>query len=162
MESSRSGEVSAGSLSLGFLFLLTGAAVMLLARQIPSATLGETHDPGPRAFPVGLGFLLFLGGFWECFLVWRHGRTASMDMDCGGPRRRIAVYLVLGLIAYAAVMPWLGFIISTLLFATLVMGYLGIRWSTATAASVLLVVSIQLLFVRLFKVPLPGGLLDFL
>jgi putative tricarboxylic transport membrane protein len=148
-------ESFSGDFFVGLLFVLLGGATFLLAWQIPPATLGETGDPGPRSFPLALGAVLLCGGLWEWFLVRRNPRKPGPVPD-EAARWRV-VQLALGLAVYAAVIPWLGFTLSTLIFAMLMMWRLGIRWWVAAGASVLLAVAIQLLFVRLFKVPLPPG-----
>jgi hypothetical protein len=66
-----------------------------------------------------------------------------------------ARFLLAALVLYLAVMPWMGFSASTFIFALVVMWRLGTRWWWAATAAGVIVVSIHLLFVTLFKVQLP-------
>ena len=66
-----------------------------------------------------------------------------------------ALFLLAALVLYALVMPWVGFAASTLVFTFAVMWRLGTHWLLAVAGSVVLVITIHLLFVILFKVQLP-------
>jgi hypothetical protein len=68
---------------------------------------------------------------------------------------RDAVFLLVSLIIYLVAMPWIGFVISTALFAFAMMWRLGTRWWLAGLGSAVIVSAIHLLFVVLFKVQLP-------
>jgi putative tricarboxylic transport membrane protein len=154
-------DASLPSPALGLFLTVLGAAILFLARQIPHATLGETNDPGPRAFPVALGIALLAGGVWECVhaLVkrkgssWSHGEASEADA-----KPWFILLLLLGLSVYIVGIGWLGFAFSTVVFSTVVMWRLGTRWWRALLIALFLTAGIQLLFVRLFKVPLPGGI----
>lgn len=63
------------------------------------------------------------------------------------------------LILYVAMMGFLGFFTSTLIFSVTMMTHLGMKWSVSFCATVALIIIIHLLFVRLFKIPLPMGLI---
>jgi hypothetical protein len=121
------------------------------------ATLGENHDPGPRAVPLALLTLLLgaLGAeLWAGYRSRVPGELPGGAATAGGGRGR-AVWLMAGLGLYLAVMPWVGFAASTWPFAFALMWWLGTRWWLAGLVSGLLVGSVQLLFVMLFKVQLP-------
>ena len=66
-----------------------------------------------------------------------------------------AVFVVIALALYVAALSWAGFVASTLVFALAVMRRLGAGWMPAAIGSAVLVAAIHLLFVVLFKVPLP-------
>jgi hypothetical protein len=70
-----------------------------------------------------------------------------------------ALVLFAGLLLYLAAMPWCGFSVSTLLFSLGVMLRLGVRRALASVVSLSMIVAIHLLFVKLFKVQLPTGVL---
>jgi tripartite-type tricarboxylate transporter receptor subunit TctC len=121
-------------------------------------TLGRNHDPGPRTMPALIAALLMLSIVAEVVRV-RRNRKQVVDMPDqttpATPSSRNPVLLVGALLLYLAVMPRIGFVPSTLIFAAAVMWRLGIRLWLAAAGSVVLVATVYLLFVTLFKVQLP-------
>ena len=60
---------------------------------------------------------------------------------------------------YAAVMPYLGFFVATSVISILAIRWLGKGWVSAVLSTVVLMAAVYLLFVRLFRVPLPTGAL---
>ena len=155
--------------SLGPILIVLGVLAFGLAPQPGRQGLGENQDPGPRAVPVVLALGLIAGGMAEIVKTWllrrraarsAHGATASgadttesNEVETLGDA---AVVLVL-VVVYVAVMPWLGFSLSTALFVVGLLLRLGARWITATTAAVVLVLTVRLLFVGLFRVQLPVG-----
>jgi putative tricarboxylic transport membrane protein len=61
------------------------------------------------------------------------------------------------LVFYVLGMGWIGFSLSTLLMAVVLMVWLGNRWWVAVAVAVVMVAVVRLLFVMLFRVQLPAG-----
>jgi tripartite-type tricarboxylate transporter receptor subunit TctC len=124
----------------------------------------DTHDPGPMFFPTVLAALL--AGFGA--VSWWKGRdgTAQEPPAAGSPRAELGtvalnwprvLLLLAGLAAYVLALPWVGFALSTLLFAVLTLRWLGSRWPLAAVVSLAIVAVVQTLFVGVFKVQLPGG-----
>jgi hypothetical protein len=158
---------------LGGALIVVGALAVYWAGDIPDRGLGANQDPGPRAFPIGLGVCLILGGLYELGrgliekrgtrggLTERHGLTRGQACLLS-PANRDLCLLLAGLAVYLLAIPWLGFSISTGLFATGMMSRLGVRWYWAMTVSIVLVVIIHLLFVNLFRVQLPPGRLGLL
>ena len=62
-----------------------------------------------------------------------------------------------GLVGYVALISPLGFTLSTLLFGTAVMTWLGNRWWVALLTAVAMVIVVRVLFAVMFKVQLPTG-----
>ena len=124
-------------------------------------TLGQNHDPGPRAMPILLATLLVLCLVAEGYLSRRREdaplKCGARSAECGSTSwmSADAVFLLVALVIYVVAMPWIGFSASTFAFAGAVMWRLGTKWWLAAAGSVVLVVAIHLLFVVLFKVQLP-------
>jgi hypothetical protein len=56
-------------------------------------------------------------------------------------------------------MPYLGFFAATSILSAAAIRWLGKGWGTAIVSSVGIMVAVYLLFVRLFRVPLPTGVL---
>ncbi len=120
-------------------------------------------DPGPRAMPWALAAALVLATGAE----WRRCRRAAAGARATpapaqaspgtGPTARppIPAAVLAGLVAYVGILPWAGFSLATLIFATALMWRLGTRWWLAGLVAALLVAGVHLLFVNLFKVPLP-------
>jgi hypothetical protein len=152
--------------SLGPILMVVGLAAIILSADIPRTGLGDTQDPGPRAFPMGVGFCLVLGGIY-ILGVWLAGgrkdgavfRVAKARALLTDAKNRDAWILIGALSVYVPAISWLGFSLSTMLFATGLMARLGAGWKLAVALSIGLVVAINLLFVGLFKVQFPGGVL---
>jgi len=148
-------------------------------------TLGQNHDPGPRAMPILLATLVAVALVAEGFLSRRRRAPGSSrpeealnaESEIRNPTSGIeqsllpsavtnkelsaswmsadAVFLLVTLVIYVVAMPWIGFSASTFVFTLAVMWRLGTRWWLAAIGSVVIVVAIHLLFVTLFKVQLP-------
>jgi hypothetical protein len=56
-------------------------------------------------------------------------------------------------------LPWAGFSLTTVVFASGLICWFGSRWWTGLLAAVVLTVLVRVVFVVLFKVPLPDGTL---
>jgi Tripartite tricarboxylate transporter TctB family len=174
------------SRSIGPVVMLVGLLAILLSRGISRHRLGDNHDPGPRAFPVGLGVCLILGGALQTAYSGRHRKQRSAPTATAGEsverndsisrpaglepsldsqarpgffgRINFDVLILLAALAlYIPAISWLGFSLSTLLFSLGLMRRLGTGWLLAGLMSLALVVAIHLLFVTLFKVQLPTG-----
>jgi len=164
---------AASGRSLGPVLLLVGLLGLYFAGGIAASSLGDNQDPGPRAFPMVLSGLLALGGLVETVrgvvvqrgakrsgAVWGVGTSWSRLRDrLGEPGNRDAMLLVLALVIYVPAIGRIGFGLSTLVFAALIMVRLGARWWSALTVSLGLVVVVHLLFVTLFRVQLPVGVL---
>lgn len=159
---------SSGDLWLGVMLLVAAATVVVLAIPIRSIGFAENSDPGPRAFPFGLAILLAAGGLFEVFRGWRRAgvnevkTSGDQDVEAGPlPRQKpFTVLLLLGaILAYVVLLPILGFTLSTVLMAPAMMVVLGNSIRFAVTVSIILVCAVVLMFVTLFKVPLPGGFL---
>ncbi len=156
--------------SLGPVLIVVGIATLILARDIPEASLGNNQDPGPRAFPAALACLLLLGGIYEVARVLLRHKDPVDPRPTGVSKglwrqwlRRpedVNVLILVGTLGlYLLAMPWVGFPAATLLFSVGMMLYLGSRWTLAVPVSVGLVAVIYLLFALLFRVQLPAGVL---
>jgi hypothetical protein len=156
--------------SLGLIFMALGCLAFVLARRIPYSELGGNQDPGPRAFPTWLGLLLIAGGALEFGAWWRNRRRpdrAPMQPEPGIssesgelPGRNLdVVILAVAVALYVPALVGLGFSLSTCLFTAVMMRRLGAGWPAIVGTAVGLVILVQVLFVRLFQVQLPAGML---
>jgi putative tricarboxylic transport membrane protein len=150
--------------SLGPALIFVGVAAIVLSGNIVLTGLGDTRDPGPRAFPLGVGICLVLGGMYQLGLwVARGGRAgaifnlASARNFLADTRNRDAWVLIGALCLYVLAISWIGFSLSTVVFGTGMMMRLGASWWLAGGMSLLLMAAINVLFVGLFKVQFPAG-----
>lgn len=166
MNESDSDKATGASFGLGLVAL--AAFFLFFARDIGRAGLVSNGDPGPRIFPVACSLVLLAGGLYE---LARWGWARRRQPIGGAPERqhpglralvqdpgkRNAASVIVALAVYIPAIAWLGFAASSLLFCTVLLIRLGARWWSAVLVSVLLLVVIELLFVYVFKVPLPSG-----
>ncbi len=166
--------------SLGYVLILFAGLVLFLTRGIESFGLGSNADPGARLFPITLSIALAIAGGIVIWKDWRGGvesgdpsdserrtRSATIASDESGTMserlRRSeqlrAGYLLAMFMVYIVSLPWLGFGLSTLTLATLMMRILSASWVMALTVSGVLVLIVYLLFGLLFHVPLPSGIL---
>ena len=121
-----------------------------------SAGAGSS-DPGPWAVPIGVSaFILGALGYQ----LFRRGKRAAPASSTGGPAFSKALAgWVMAFAVYLAVMPWIGFFVASGLLTLLVIRSQGRGWLSAAISSLVLMAAVYLLFVRLFRVPLPVGAL---
>ncbi len=103
---------SAGTMAFGGFLIVTGALILVFARDIDSVDLGN-HDPGPRAVPTTLGTLLLAGGFYQLALGWFTRKRSSLDQAAGPdeepadvlqPHNINVIITVVALIGYLALL----------------------------------------------------------
>jgi len=84
--------------------------------------------------------------------------TDSEATDSAAPNSYTNFFVLIGAVfVYLLALSWLGFQVSTLLFAAAVLTWLGARWWSALISGVVIVVVVRVLFVGLFHVQLPEG-----
>jgi tripartite-type tricarboxylate transporter receptor subunit TctC len=145
--------------------------VLIAAGYIPGdGAAGNTHldnqDSGPYLLPIALGVVLCVGMLFQLGSWWISRKpaetpsvrpeieTPSSDAE---PRNRNVAIVIASLAGYLLLLPRAGFSLSTLLFAGSLMCWFGSRWWTALFAAAVLTAVVRVVFVVLFKVPLPEG-----
>ncbi|MGZ8900791.1 MAG: tripartite tricarboxylate transporter substrate-binding protein [Limisphaerales bacterium] len=113
----------------------------------------KSHDPGPWAIPTGVAIFVGLGVAYQ----WAR-RTAAPEGE-GSGSSKVLFGAVLAFAIYLLAMPYLGFFVMTTVISILAIRWLGKGWGTAVISTVILMGAVYLLFVRLFRVPLPTGVL---
>ncbi len=141
----------------GVLLAFLGSYVFLAARTFPNLSGGY---PGPGLFPQLLGILLGLSG---AALVVNGVLTGTgfrrVPLITASRREKTNAFLiVLAVLFYILMVERLGFAAVTLLILVGLMLRLGVpaRWSVALGIG--LTFLLYVLFGRLLRVPLPGGL----
>lgn len=131
---------------------------------IPASTI--PGEPGPRAFPIGLGSALLLLGLAitvSGFASRREVTPAKTDANAKSSSLKHELRIVLGtfglLILYAFLIEKTGFLVSTPLVLVLTLtGLLRIRrWTFVALMSGGTTLVCWLVFVVLLRVPLPRG-----
>ena len=135
--------------------LFGGACLLLAAFFIWQATqirLGFIVDPlGPRVFPIIIGVVLAVGGLYP---LLRPDPRPEWPTAAGLLE---IVFAVAVLIAYAALLPRLGFTASTAIAATLLSWRLGSRPLTALASGIVIAVGIYVIFHLVLGLSLARG-----
>jgi putative tricarboxylic transport membrane protein len=137
----------------GAVVVLLSAAVAIGATRFPVST-GAV--PGPALFPLLLAALWAPLGVVLLVSGWRQQR--AMDGEGNASSSRQMVVLLALAVAYALLLPRLGFVSSSALFLTVAVGYLGYRhWWRAGALGLSVAFVVFWLFRVVMKVPLPDG-----
>jgi putative tricarboxylic transport membrane protein len=147
-----------GYLVMGGGGLFAAAVYLGLAFRLP---FGEMDQPGAAIFPVVVGVILMVASLATMWEGWRLDRDEQVDVPAGADLRRL-LSLIGSLLGYFLTLPWLGQIISSILFCTLLMRVLtDLGWTRIVAYSLMISISLYSVFVMLLKVPMPRGIWGF-
>ena len=128
---------------------------VIVGANIGASSIGDptakSSDPGPWAVPTGVAVFVGLSVAYQ--VARRRPRTEEPSQN-GVLAAAFVVFAI-----YAAVMPYLGFFVATSVISILAIRWLGKGWVSAVLSTVVLMAAVYLLFVRLFRVPLPTGAL---
>jgi putative tricarboxylic transport membrane protein len=121
---------------------------------------------GPGLFPVVLASALAIGAVLMAATSW--SQTRSVPLVAVDPEVRNwpsfirATAVFASCVLFAAFGKSLGFIIVGALALSGLLLAFGVRWRLAATITVLLVVTVDIFFVRVMRIPLPLGPLEFL
>jgi putative tricarboxylic transport membrane protein len=133
----------------GALLILLGAAAGLEATTFDVAFL--TDPVGPKALPFVVAVALLLAGVHEI-------RRPNASTRWPEPARLVRMGLAsTALVAYALVLPWLGFLLSTTLVVAALSHLFGAAPRHGVPAAAALAFALWFLFVWLLALPLPVG-----
>jgi len=140
------------------LFIACSLIAIVQALGFPSAA-GEI--PGPALFPLLLAVALGVMGIALAVQTWRKcsANGISTETELESATHPFALPgLVVCLVTYTILMPWLGFISTTVFFLYVCLRIFGHRggvraWAFAFGTSYVLV----FIFAQLMNVPLPSG-----
>ena len=134
-------------LGLALILLAGGATLHVLLLDVPFAA-----DPvGPRAFPIVVAIALAACGL--VLLVQPGSPWPPAERRAPGP------IVVITMVAYALLLPTLGFIPATFLLAALIALAFGARPVQAGLTGAITAPALWLLMDRLLDLPLPRGFL---
>ena len=135
--------------------LVAAGAYLILSLQLP---FGATARPGAGFYPVFVAvfaLVVALGATTSAFRSAPRAAAAAVDLDAAA-RRRVVISVV-ALVAFCLALPWIGYPAAAFAFVTIVLRYLGARWTTALVTGVLSSAGSYGLFAVLLDVPLPRG-----
>jgi hypothetical protein len=136
------------------LVLLVAAGVYLtLALRLP---FGGAARPGAGFYPVIVAVFAIVVALIATASAFRGGPGAvAVELDAASRRR--VVLSVVALVAFCLGLPWVGYPVAAFVFVSVVLRYLGSRWTTALLTGVLSAAGSYVLFAVLLDVPLPRG-----
>jgi len=135
--------------------LVAAGAYLILSLQLP---FGAAARPGAGFYPVFIAVfavVVALGATTSAFRSAPGAAAAAVDLDAAARRR--VVISVAALVAFCLALPWVGYPAAAFAFVTIVLRYLGARWTTALLTGVLSSAGSYGLFAVLLDVPLPHG-----
>ena len=136
------------------LVLLVAAGVYLtLAFQLP---FGSGARPGAGFYPVIVAVFAIAVALVATVSAFR-GAAVAEPVELDAPSRRRVVISVVALVAFCLALPWVGYPAAAFAFVTVVLRYLGARWTTALLTGALSSAGSYVLFAVLLDVPLPHG-----
>ena len=145
-------------LSTGGLGLLLSAGYLAMASQLP---FGEMDAPGAGLFPVLVGGILAFASVATIWEGWKAARAEGIEIPVGQDRLRLFKLIAL-LALYFTAMPWLGYSLSSWVFAALLMRLLSaLPLLRCTAYAALMTSVIYFFCIYLLKVPMPTFALTF-
>lgn len=140
------------------IFLVFGGIVWFLMKDFPSKGLEEGF--GPAFYPkLLLGVLLIL---LVILLVQTLSNKGMEEEEIKLPelgQLKRPVLILLCMCGYALLMPYLGFIITGILYLFVTMRILNANLVRSIIVSVAMIIIVYLLFRYAFKVPLPLGMI---
>ncbi|MGQ0675054.1 MAG: tripartite tricarboxylate transporter TctB family protein [Rhodospirillales bacterium] len=144
-----------------------GAAVLALSAVVLWETAAAPASPsyaqvGPAAFPYGVGAGLVLIGALLVAAGLRGGwRDPKTEAENGPPRLRPFLWVALGLLVNAALIPYLGFILSSIaLFLCIARGFGSRRVARDLVWGASLSFAAYLGFAKLLAIRLGDGLIE--
>jgi hypothetical protein len=143
-----------GRLVLGLASTAVAIGYLVSASDMPQGTLAS---PGPGMFPVGVGCVWGLASVVVVLeAVLSKQNAGGLDLPRGFELRQAVVFMGT-LVGFIAVLPFLGFVISASLYATVSLRLLGsYSWIRAGVYGVAMGIGTALLFGDVLALPLPA------
>ncbi|MGE3923262.1 MAG: tripartite tricarboxylate transporter TctB family protein [Lautropia sp.] len=143
-----------GYLVIGAIGFVLALCYFGAALRLPFGTLAQ---PGAALFPVVVSAILLVASVLTMREGWTMPAGETVGMPAGTDRARLLALAAL-LVAYVALLPWIGHLIASLLLCIAMIRLLApIGWTRTLAWAIALALAIHLVFVTLLRVPLPSG-----
>jgi putative tricarboxylic transport membrane protein len=149
--------------------ILFGAVFLFYTTRYPLDTWG---NPGPAVFPLIVGAVLTTLGFGQLIRVlWKSGQKGHRGKHHGGDRsatesflrnrgEKKALWMMVFFVLYLLMMQWIGFFVSTFLFAILTSRLTEKKdWGRPIVLSAGITLFCYLLFEVWLKLSFPRGIL---
>ncbi len=149
-----------GDAASGLLSALLGVTVVLHARTFPPM---PGQPVGPSLFPMLIGAGLIVAGVALILSGLRRRSGAFMALEAWARRPRMLVnfaLIIADLLFYALAVDRLGFLITAVLFLTVLFLAFGVRRARILPMAVAVTLVIHYGFCTLLRVPLPWGVLE--
>lgn len=148
---------SQGYLGAGIIGILLSAGYLHMTMDLP---MGEMDQPGAGVFPVlvtGVLFIASISALWEGWQ--RRAESPALDLPRGSDAIRLIKMISL-LLIYFLVIPWLGFLLSSILFCAILIRLLStLSWTRCAIYALIMSGIVSLVFISLLKVPMPAGVI---
>jgi putative tricarboxylic transport membrane protein len=141
---------------VGLVVVVVGGVYLTMALALP---YGTTARPGAGFFPTLVGIFACVVGTIVCAQAFRAPVLAPAAGE-GAPdaaARRRALSTVVVLIAFCALMPWIGYPLVAFGFVTILLQRLGSSWRSAAITGLVTSAASFYVFGFLLDVPLPRG-----
>lgn len=144
--------------AIGGTGLVLSAGYLTMSFGLP---FGQVSRPGAAVFPVLVGVILMLASLTVIWESWKLKRTEAVELPRGSDRRRLLGLMGL-LLGYFLALPWMGQLLSSTLFCILLIRLLSnVAWPRIIIYSVVISVTLYIVFIHLLNVPMPRGILAF-
>lgn len=145
-----------GYLVIGGAGVFLAAGYLGLSLQLP---MGRLNSPGAAIFPLIAGGLFLFGSLSVIWEGWKMDRAEVTEFPAGEDAYRLLA-MVAAIIFYLVSIPWLGQLLSSVLFCVFLMKILSenLSYPGIVIRSVILMLPIYYLFIQVFRVPMPRGI----
>jgi putative tricarboxylic transport membrane protein len=143
---------------VGLVVVIVAGIYLTLALALP---YGTTARPGAGFFPILVGIFACVVGVTMSAVAFR--APVPVPVAVGRERRRDAaargraLSTVLVLVAFCALLPWIGYPLVAFAFVTVLLRRLGSTWHSAAITGVVAAAVSFYVFGVLLDVPLPRG-----
>jgi putative tricarboxylic transport membrane protein len=147
---------SKSCLVLGGIGLFLAVGYLWMSFRLP---FGKMDQPGAALFPVIVGVVLATASLITMWEGWKMNKADQIQWPAGSDRMRLLRTIGL-LFGYFLLLPLLGQIITSTVFCTLLFRVLSkISWSRVVVYSLMMSIALNIVFVFMFKIPMPRGML---
>ena len=161
-KTSREGESmrNRGDVVGAILLILLGIGVVIESIRLK---VGTPLMPQPGFFPFLFGFLMIGLSIIHLFQGWLgRGKSSQQTQVATFGELRPPVVLVVSMIAYTAVLEWLGYVLPTIFISAVILRVMGLTsWKAVSVTSLSLSLGTYILFGRILGIDLPAGILPF-